>query len=329
MPPDGIHLKEIIRKTVLHQQLSWMHERARDRSGVLEMPESMRAPRAVARTSRATLRNYSVLEREIKMDQQSEQSSSSSREEAKRDQGGASSPSKLARDAAPASKPRTTRLIIIAAIVLVVVVTAAVTFTKRDNAPGSDSVSQTVQPSSENASQAASDIQVLKAYVISDISDSDKVTALVGALELADRGPQIAVDGSSHSMAITYSALDADTVKQAESDGSLDKSLLYNAVASFTCLENLQQVTFAIPDGDTYTFRRSELEQSFGEPLNATNMLTKKSWAEVLRKIETPNFASSLVGLSTDSGKAMAGQSVGGSNGNGQGSAQNSAQATE
>lgn len=261
------------------------------------------------------------------MEQQSEQSSAPRDKSTPQQDSGETSPrSEPARDSASAKKPRTTHLIIIAAIALVVVVTAAVAFTKQDNetGAGSEIANQTVQPSSENTSQAASDIQVLKAYVSSDIADSDNVTSLVGALELADRGPQIAVDGSNHALSITYGALDADTVKQAESDGSLDKSLLYNAVASFTCLENLQQVTFSIPNGDIYTFRRGELEQSFGEPLNATNMLTRKNWAEVLRKIDSPNFASSLVGLSTDSGKAAAGQSVGGSNGDEQGSNQSS-----
>lgn len=170
---------------------------------------------------------------------------------------------------------------------------------------------QTVTPSDDNVAQAKSDVARLSQHVVTDLSNTEAVNELVGALPLADKAPQVSVDSASYTVSVTFSGFDEQAGAAASKDGSLDRDLLYDAVAFLACVEPAQKVELVIPGGDTYAFSRSEVQQSFGGPLNASSTLEEGAWAEILRKLDTPNFASSLVGLSTESGRATAAGSVG------------------
>lgn len=206
--------------------------------------------------------------------------------------------------------------LLIAAIVLAVLVGggAALARVAGDANQESQPAAQPATPTAEHVEEAADDIEDLKEHAGTALTDQQGVKALVDGLELDDEGPQVTVDAGNHAIAISYANAAPDS-GNSDDDPSLDRDILYNAAACFTCLEDLQQLTITIPGGETYTFRRGELEQALGGSLNAATMLKKDAWAEFLRKLDTQNLASSVVGLATDAGRSIAGQSVGGAAG--------------
>lgn len=172
---------------------------------------------------------------------------------------------------------------------------------------------QTVAPSADDKAKAADEVERLKPLAPTSLADATAVSKLAAALPLSDKGPEVQTDAAGHALTVSFTGIDDETGKKAASDGALDADLLHAAVGYFTCIEELQRLTFNIAGGESYTLRRSAIEQSFGQPINASSALTKEDWAEILRKIGTEGFASSLMGLSTASGQAAAGQTVGGS----------------
>lgn len=202
---------------------------------------------------------------------------------------------------------------VIAAIIIVALVAFAATrlLGGAGADEGQQQPAQAVQPSESDVSQAKDDIEKLKPLVTETL-DQASAEKLVAALPLSNRAPQVAVDASAHSLTVTFSQLEGSSNGSVDTSAQ-DRDLLYDAVAAFTCLEGLQQVSFTAPGAETYTLRRSEIEQSFGQPLNATGALTQDAWAEILRKLGTQNFVAGLMGLSTASGKQMAGAAASGS----------------
>lgn len=204
----------------------------------------------------------------------------------------------------------------VTAVIAAIIVVALVAFaaTRLLGGAGADEgqqPAQAVQPSESDVSQAKDDIAKLKPLVTETL-DQASAEKLVAALPLSNRAPQVAVDAAAHSLTVTFSQLEGSSNGSVDTSAQ-DRDLLYDAVAAFTCLEGLQQVSFTAPGAETYTLRRSEVEQSFGQPLNATGALTQDAWAEILRKLGTQNFVAGLMGLSTASGKQMAGAAASGS----------------
>lgn len=215
--------------------------------------------------------------------------------------------------------------IVAAVIILAVIAFAAPRLLGGAGEGEGQQTAQAVQPSESDVSQAKGDVEKLKPLVTETL-DQASAEKLVAALPLSDRDPQVALDAAAHSLTVTFSQLEGSSNGSVDTSAQ-DRDLLYDAVAAFTCLEGLQQVSFTAPGAETYTLRRSEVEQSFGQPLNATGTLTQDAWAEILRKLGTQNFVAGLMGLSTASGKQMAGAAASGAGVDGEASGSASAAA--
>lgn len=65
------------------------------------------------------------------------------------------------------------------------------------------------------------------------------------------------------------------------------QALMYNALAAFALIDNLQTVEFQFPSM-TYQTSRKQMEQVFGEPLG--DLLTEQRWKEIQNKWSDEHF---------------------------------------
>ena len=78
-----------------------------------------------------------------------------------------------------------------------------------------------------------------------------------------------------------------DTVWNIGED-KVQRDLIYNTVAAMAVIDNLSGITYNF-SGDTYSFKRTQIEDVFGTPLS--NLLEQEKWSkEVQDKLKDMDF---------------------------------------
>ena len=102
------------------------------------------------------------------------------------------------------------------------------------------------------------------------MGDNSNDTALVGALYLADKSPELAIDSDARTLFVPYTGYSDEDGTAVRKEKGINSSLRPPPPPR---------------------------PRSFCEPLNASGVLNGDDWAEALRKIDTRGFASGLMGL--------------------------------
>lgn len=69
----------------------------------------------------------------------------------------------------------------------------------------------------------------------------------------------------------------------------LKRALLYNSLAAYALLDNLEAIEFRFADG-TYTSTRTETQEVFGEPLS--DLLTEEKWKTIQEQLKDDSYVS-------------------------------------
>lgn len=115
------------------------------------------------------------------------------------------------------------------------------------------------------------------------IGDSSNVVNLFNNLPLADRGIKFEIISKDLTLIVNY--LDTTWNIGAE---KVNKSLIYNSVAAFSLIENLQKIVYNF-SGSAYYVNREDLKLIFGKDL--ASLLTIEKWtSDVQERLKEASF---------------------------------------
>jgi Domain of unknown function (DUF4825) len=130
------------------------------------------------------------------------------------------------------------------------------------------------------------DLQAILPYK-SKYMGSTQSTVLFTHLPLNQHARSFQLDSDQLKIQIKYQAI-------AEMDSAkLQQALLYNSLAAFALIDNLQTLEYQFPDV-TYQAKRADVEQIFKAPLAA--LLTEEKWKAVQKKWSDAPFLQESVG---------------------------------
>lgn len=115
------------------------------------------------------------------------------------------------------------------------------------------------------------------------IGDSSNVINLFYNLPLADRGVKFEIKSKDYALIVNY----LDTVWNIGRE-KVDKALIYNSVAAFALIGNLELIAYNF-SGDAYYVTRIDIELIFGKDL--ASLLTKEKWQSTVQdRLQDANF---------------------------------------
>jgi hypothetical protein len=102
---------------------------------------------------------------------------------------------------------------------------------------------------------------------------SDKLTAQVNFIDSKLNAGKISIDSKSSSLE------GISGVSNTEYQNEVNKSLLYNSIAAFALIDNLEGILYHFTD-ITYTVTREDIETTYGD---LDSLLKKDTWEKVVR----------------------------------------------
>lgn len=119
------------------------------------------------------------------------------------------------------------------------------------------------------------------------VGDSSNDANLFYRLPLNRVSMQFDINPDTCALTVNYLA----TVNNIGED-KVHRDILYNSVAAMALIDNLSKVTYNF-SGDTFSFTREEIENSFGK--NLSSLLQKDGWSKnVQSKLNDQNFVDSF-----------------------------------
>ncbi|MCM3078772.1 DUF4825 domain-containing protein [Brevibacillus invocatus] len=132
------------------------------------------------------------------------------------------------------------------------------------------------------------DLKSILPYKSKYMGDASNVINLFFHLPLNHLNRTYQLDSEQFKVEIKY-----QTEEREKSQEEVKQALLYNALAAFALIDNLQTLEFQFPSV-TYQTSREQMEQVFGKPL--ADLLTEQQWKEIQEKWNDARFLKDSMG---------------------------------
>lgn len=120
-------------------------------------------------------------------------------------------------------------------------------------------------------------------YKTQYIGDNVNTGNLFNNLPMYNVSKKFEIDSTECNITVSY----LDTVWNIGEE-KVQRDLVYNSIASFALVENLEEITYKF-SGESFTFERSQFKEMFGKPLS--KLLDKKTWSDrVQSKLHDEKF---------------------------------------
>ena len=123
---------------------------------------------------------------------------------------------------------------------------------------------------------ATHDLSTVLYYQNETMANTGNLTNLFCALPLCDTGLTVRADPEKKEATVQYHAVAGYSAQEQR------RAITYNAAAAFALIDDLQAVTFLLPDG-SYTATRARAAARYGE--NLPLLLIRETWRE---KVQQP-----------------------------------------
>lgn len=120
------------------------------------------------------------------------------------------------------------------------------------------------------------DISAVENYRTPYIGNASNVAGLFENLPLNNISRKFEINSDDCALTVNY----LDTIWNI-GEQKVQRDLIYNSVAAMAAIDNLSEITYNF-SGDTYSFKRTEIEATFGTPLS--NLLEEYTWSEAVQK---------------------------------------------
>ena len=120
------------------------------------------------------------------------------------------------------------------------------------------------------------DISAVENYRTPYIGNASNVAGLFENLPLNNISRKFEINSDDCALTVNY----LDTIWNI-GEQKVQRDLIYNSVAAMAAIDNLSEITYNF-SGDTYSFKRTEIEATFGTSLS--NLLEEDTWGKAVQK---------------------------------------------